>query len=119
MVTAEFAVALPAFVLVVVAALAGVALVTAQLRCVDAAAVAARMAARGDAAAVVRDTALAGAPGGARLTVLTGDSTVTAIVQASIAAPGVLGFLPGVAVHAQVVEAREPGPAGSPAAPLS
>jgi Flp pilus assembly protein TadG len=45
MVTAEFAVALPAFVLVVLAALCGVALVTAQLRCVDAAAVAARMAA--------------------------------------------------------------------------
>ena len=67
MVTAEFAVALPAFVLVVVAALYGVAVVTAQLRCADAAAVAARMAARGESPSTVRTTAFAAAPAGARL----------------------------------------------------
>jgi hypothetical protein len=110
MVTAEFAVALPAFIIVVVAALAAIAVVTAQLRCVDAAATAARMAARGDAVIGIRATALSGAPGGAQLSVLTGNDTVTAVVEATIALPGILlGFLPGIAVHSRVVEAREPG----------
>jgi Flp pilus assembly protein TadG len=112
MVTAEFAVALPAFVLVVVAAMCGVAVVTAQLRCADAAAVAARMAARGEDRTQVRAAALDGAPGSARLEVTMGERTVTAEVQARLAAPGLLSFLPAVTVESHVVEAREPaGPA--------
>ena len=110
MVTAEFAVALPAFVIVVVAALAGVAVVMAQLRCVDAAAIAARMAARGESPAQIRTTSLAGAPSGARLELGGSPDSVTATVQATVAPPGVLGFLPGITLHAHVVQAREPAP---------
>jgi hypothetical protein len=114
MVTAEFAVALPAFVLVVVAALCGVAVMTAQLRCADAADVAARMAARGDGASSVRATALSGAPGSAQLSLATTATLVTATVQARLSPPGLSRFLPSVVVRAHVVEAREPAaPAGS------
>jgi Flp pilus assembly protein TadG len=108
MVTAEFAVALPAFVLVVVAALSGVAVMTAQLRCEDAADVAARMAARGDTSALVRATALSGTPGSARLDVVTTATLVTATVSARISPLGLAHFLPGVTVRAKVVEALEP-----------
>jgi Flp pilus assembly protein TadG len=108
MVTAEFAVALPALVLVVLAALAGVAVMTAQLRCVDAADVAARMAARGDASALVRNTAMSGAPGGAQLQVVTTATFVTATVRAHLSPPGLARFLPSVTVQAHVVEALEP-----------
>lgn len=108
MVTAEFAVALPAFVLVVLAALSGVAVMTAQLRCVDAAAVAARMAARGDSSSLVQATALSGAPGSAQIDVVTTTSLVTATVRAQVSPLGLSWFLPGVIVEAKVVEAREP-----------
>jgi Flp pilus assembly protein TadG len=113
MVTAEFAVALPAFVIVVMAALAGVAVVMAQLRCVDAAAVAARMAARGDPPTQVRTTSLSGAPAGARLDLTGSSDFVTATVRATVSAPGVLGFLPGITLQAHVVQAREPAAPGS------
>jgi hypothetical protein len=108
MVTAEFAVALPAFVVVVMAAVCGVAVVTAQLRCADAAAVAARMAARGESAALVQSTALNGAPGDAQLVVSGTSQLVTATVRAELSVPVLSGLLPRVWVHAQVVEAREP-----------
>jgi Flp pilus assembly protein TadG len=108
MVTAEFAVALPAFVLVVAAALGGVATVTAQLRCTDAAATAARLAARGEATSLVRSTALAAAPGGSSLAVSSTATTVTATVRASISVPGLGRVLPAIAVRATAVAAREP-----------
>jgi Flp pilus assembly protein TadG len=108
MVTAEFAVALPAFVLVVMAALGGVAIVTAQLRCADAAATAARLAARGEALGAVRSTALGAAPGGSSLAVVTTASTVAATVQARVSVPGLDSLLPGVVVRAHAVAAREP-----------
>ena len=114
MVTAEFAVALPAFVLVVVAAIVAVAIVMAQLRCVDAAAIAARMAARGEPATQIRTTSLSGAPAGARLDLVNSSDSVTATVQAIVSPPGVLGFLPGITLRARVVEAREPAALGSP-----
>jgi Flp pilus assembly protein TadG len=108
MVTAEFAVALPAFVLVVIAALCGVAVVTSQLRCVDAADVAARMAARGDSTSLVRTTALSAAPGGAQLRISGTATTVTATVRAHLSLPGLSRLLPSVDLQAHVVEAREP-----------
>jgi Flp pilus assembly protein TadG len=108
MVTAEFAVALPAFVVVVVAALSGVAVMTAQLRCVDAADVAARMAARGEPTSLVTSTALTGAPGRAQIHVATTGTLVTATVQAHVSLLGLSYVLPGVDVHATVVEALEP-----------
>jgi Flp pilus assembly protein TadG len=113
MVTAEFAMALPAFVIVVVAAVAGVAVVTAQLRCADAAAAAARLAARGESAAVIRTTALAGAPSGSQVSIVTTGDTVTATVRARIEPPGPLSFLPGVTLQAHVVDAREPSATGT------
>jgi Flp pilus assembly protein TadG len=112
MVTAEFAVALPAFVIVLLGALTAVAVVTAQLRCADAAAVAARMAARGESATAVRTTALSAAPAGATVSVLTTTSTVTAVVRDRVAPAGILRFLPGVTVQARVVQASEPAPVG-------
>jgi hypothetical protein len=110
MVTAEFAVALPAFVLVVLAALSGVALMTAQLRCADAADVAARMAARGDSATVVRSVALADVPGGAGLSLTSTATLVTATVRARLSLPGLSKFIPGVVVHAHVTDALESAP---------
>jgi Flp pilus assembly protein TadG len=108
MVTAEFAVALPAFVVVVGAALFAVAVVMAQLRCVDAAAVAARMAARGDTSSQIEATSLPAAPGHAAIELTTTVDTVTATVRASVSPFGMLRFIPAVTVQAHVVEAREP-----------
>lgn len=113
MVTAEFAVALPAFILVLVAALFAVAVMIAQARCEDAAAAAARMAARGDPAAQVRAAALADAPGAAQLSTAVSADTVTATVRAEVAPLGPLHFLPAVRVQAHVVQPREGG-AGAP-----
>jgi hypothetical protein len=114
MVTAEFAVALPAFVLVVLAAVFAVAAVMAQLRCVDAAAIAARMAARGDAASAVRSASLASAPSRAQLEITGASDLVTATVRASVSPFAALRFLPAVTVQAHVVQAREPAdPSGA------
>lgn len=107
MATAEFAVALPAFVLVLVAAMFAVSAVLAQVRCEDAAAAAARMAARGDPAARVQSVLLPDAPSSARLSVSTSADYVTATVRASVTPLGALHFLPAVTVQATVVEPRE------------
>ncbi|HEX3908729.1 MAG TPA: TadE family type IV pilus minor pilin [Mycobacteriales bacterium] len=98
MVTAELAVALPALVLVLVAALYGVALITAQLRCVDAAAVGARLAARGETGQLARSTALDAAPAGAGLEISRSATVVTATVTVRVAPLGLSRLLPGVTV---------------------
>jgi Flp pilus assembly protein TadG len=108
MVTAEFAVALPAFMVVVVAAVAAVAAVTAQLRCVDAASVAARMAARGDDGVAIRLTALATAPRSAELQLARTAGVVRATVSARLTVPGLHVVLPGIDVSATSVDATEP-----------
>jgi Flp pilus assembly protein TadG len=108
MVTAEFAVALPAFVVVVLAAVCGVAVVTAQLRCADAAAVAARMAARGDRPALVQTVTAATAPRGAELSIAQSAGLVTVSVRARLRLPLLGSLLPAVNVGAHVVEPREP-----------
>src|SRR5205085_12627019 len=64
-VTAEFGVALPAFVLVLALGLGAVAAATAQLRCVDAARAGARAVARGETVAAAIAAARAAAAGGA------------------------------------------------------
>ena len=80
--TAEAAVALPALVLVLAAALSALDLGVSQVRCVDAATTAARLLARGEDPLNARQRALAGTPPGARMQVeRQGDSvrvTVTA-----------------------------------------
>ncbi|MFN2538118.1 MAG: TadE family type IV pilus minor pilin [Mycobacteriales bacterium] len=67
--TAEAAIALPALVVVLGLAVGAVVVVGGQLRCVDAARAAARVAARGDDDAAAARAALEVAPPGARVRV--------------------------------------------------
>ncbi len=71
-VTAEFAAALPAVVVVLVFAVAALGLVLDQIRCVDAARTAARAVARGDTTSVVVKAAEKAAPEGAKVTIRKG-----------------------------------------------
>jgi hypothetical protein len=64
MVTAELAVAIPAVVLVLALCLAGLLAGVDQIRCVDAARIGSRAAARGESVAATRDLALRAAPSG-------------------------------------------------------
>ncbi|HWC36130.1 MAG TPA: TadE family type IV pilus minor pilin [Mycobacteriales bacterium] len=107
MVTAEFAVALPSLVLVVAAAIGGVVAVTDEMRCTDAAATAARLAARGEPPSTVRAVALRGAPHGAALQLTSSASTVSATVVTHIGGPGWLGRLPFFTIRQRAVAARE------------
>jgi Kef-type K+ transport system membrane component KefB len=109
MVTAEFAVALPALAIVVTAAVCGVAVMTDQMRCADAAAIAARLAARGEPPAAVRAAALQAAPRGAELTITTTPATVIARVTVRLAPPGLLHRMAAVTTTERVVAARETG----------
>jgi hypothetical protein len=98
MVTAELAIAVPALLLVLSVCLGAVAVVTARVRCIDAAAVAARLAARGESSQTVQSQAHAivrratvtvrRAPGG----------FVDVDVREHVRLPVVGGFLPGVTV---------------------
>lgn len=107
--TAEFAVALPSLVFVVVAAVGGVLAVTDEMRCVDAASTAARLAARGEPVTAVRAAALRVAPHGARLQLTSTATTVTATVTVKVGGPGWFGRLPAIALTQRSVAAREPG----------
>ncbi len=69
MVTAELAVAVPAVVLVLALCLAAVRVAVDQVRCVDAARIAARAAARGDPIEQVTGLGRSAAPEGARVEV--------------------------------------------------
>ncbi|MFI6153997.1 TadE family type IV pilus minor pilin [Kitasatospora sp. NPDC051170] len=104
-VTAETAVALPALVLLAAMLVWGVLAAAAQIRCVDAARVGARAAARGEANAA--ELAAAAGPPGARVQVATAADTVRVEVEASCGAPGRLGGLLAVRVGASAVAARE------------
>ncbi|MER6397543.1 TadE family type IV pilus minor pilin [Kitasatospora sp. NPDC059973] len=104
-VTAETAVAMPALVLLAVMLIWGVLAAAAQIRCVDAARVGARAAARGevDAAAIAQ----AAAPPGAAVRVAVEADTVRVTVDAPSAAPGRLAGLLSVRLGAAAVAARE------------
>jgi len=108
-VTAETAVALPALFVVLAGALAVLTAVSAQLRCVDAARLAARAAARGDGDAAVAQQVGQGCPG-ARVTVRREGGIVTVRVALD------LGPLPGASgplrVTAQAAAAEEGLPHG-------
>lgn len=100
---------LPVLLVVLAAALGVLACVAAQLRCVDAARGAARAAARGDEAALVRSTGQTLAPPGAQVVVSTSGDTVEVIVSTQVRPFGqVLGLLPGVVVSGRAVAAAEP-----------
>jgi hypothetical protein len=109
-VTAEIAVALPALVVMVMAALSAVAVATAQLRCVDAAREAARAAARGDTLPVVRGIARHSAPPRAAVAVTTHGEQVSVTVSASVRL--LSGRGPAIAVEGRAVAAVEPGSTG-------
>lgn len=112
MATAEIAVALPALVVLVAAGMTAVSVLTAQLRCVDAAREAARAAARGEDAATVRSLAERSGPDGSAVRVTSGGQEVEVTVWAE--ADSVGGLLPAVRVQANAVALREPESVGEP-----
>lgn len=108
--TAETAVALPALVLLAAMLIWAVLAAAAQIRCVDAARVGARAAARGEAdpAALARSAA----PPGADVRVAVDADTVRVTVDAPCPAPGQLAALLSVRLGAAAVAAREDTLAG-------
>ena len=97
--TAYSAVVLPVLLVVLAAALWVLASVAAQVACVDAARVGARVAARGDDPQTIRQAALAVAPDGARVEVSTEGDEVTVRVSAAVRPFGpALQRLPATAV---------------------
>lgn len=82
MVTAETAVTIPAVLVVLAIALTGLAAGVDQVRCVEAARVAARALARGDPADRARALAAATAPPGARMVFSVDGRTATVTVSA-------------------------------------
>lgn len=102
-VTIEAAISLSVLVLVLAMCLSGIGCAIAQIRCVDAAREAVRLAARGEQGrAVEAVTRLA--PAGASVNLQINDTTVTATVVAR----GVGGLIPGVQVNATAMAAAEP-----------
>lgn len=93
MVSAELAVALPAVIFVLLMALAGLRVGVDQIRCTDAARVAARAAARGDPVPTVQQAGVRAAPPGSSVTVrMSGD-----LVQVTVTSPvrGPFGWIAG------------------------
>lgn len=107
-VTAETAVALPALVMVLAAALWAVTVVGAQLRCVDAARAGARAAARGEAPEAVRSAVLRAAPAGSRVAVELGPAVTRVDVSVPVRPPWTSGFA-SVEVTASATSATESG----------
>jgi hypothetical protein len=112
MVTAELAVALPSVVLVALLALSGVQVAMTQVRCLDAAGVAARLAARGEAADVVA-AAVSTTEGDAstHLSISREGDLVEASVGAQVRLLGIGRLLPALTVHetaASVAEGETP-----------
>lgn len=111
MATAELAVALPAVALVIVGGMTAVSMLTAQLRCVDAAREGARAAARGESQAFVRSVVSATGPDGAGFSLGGDDRTVTVTVSAESRAGGVL---PSIRVSSTAAALREPDAGDAP-----
>ena len=86
--------------------------VSAQLRCLDAAGVAARLAARGELTADVESVAHAAAPPDARLTLSRTGDVVSAAVAARVHPLGLGALLPAFSVEASAVAPMEPGQPG-------
>lgn len=103
-VTVEAAISIGALVAVLALVFGGIAAVTDQLRCTDAAREAARLAARGDRDGA-REAVAAIAPAGATLELLPDGDGLTAIVRA---AP-VGGLLPGLRIEGRAFAVTEPG----------
>lgn len=110
MVTAELAATIPALIFVLLIAVNAVMIGINQVRCVDAARVAARAAARGDSASAVQDVGVRAGPSGSRVAVAGGGVEVTVTVTAPV--PGPFGWLVGgkplQSVITTPVESSEP-----------
>jgi hypothetical protein len=109
MVTAELAVALPTVVVTLLAAVTALSAVTTQMRCTDAAATAARLAARGEAVPVAQSAAheVVGSP--AQVQVVTSGGSVTVVVRAVPGMPLLGRLLPLPGVSARYTTPLEPG----------
>ena len=107
MATAEFAVAIPALVATLVLAVAGVATGVDQVRCVDAARLAARAVARGDPPAVAAELAATAAPVGAAVAIGGSGEQVVVTVRSRRAVPG---WASGWSVSATAIAPRERSP---------
>lgn len=103
-VTAELAVGLPALLIFVLVAVGAVEATVQKVRCVDAARDSALAAARGQSGEAAGHAV---APPGARVTLRGDDRTVTATVAVLVHPLGLR--VPGLAVSASAVAAREPG----------
>ena len=90
-VTSEFALALPAVLVLLALALGAVRVVLTQVQCVDAARAGARVAARGEAPDVVRATAADLAPDGAGVSVTRSSGHVVVEVSSGARLVGPLG----------------------------
>lgn len=102
--TAEAAVTLPALVVVLSLAVGAIVTVNGQLRCVDAARAAARVAARGDPDAVAAAAGLEVAPSGARV----GVEHHGHVVQVTVAVTMRAGrWLPGIPLEAKATAESE------------
>ena len=113
MVTAEAAVALPVLVLVLAGAVAAVAVLGAQIRCVDAAREGVLAAARGEDAATVRSLVADLAPDGAGVRVDgPGRERVAVTVTAEVTPLGAVPWT--VQLSASAVARPEPGAAATP-----
>lgn len=110
MATAEFAVALPAVVIVLVIAMSGIMTVVAQARCADAARVAVRELARGESTSQVLAVARTVAPDGAHITTAASGEWVR--VDVSVGTPPLLRRLglPRTVSATSVTVAESPGP---------
>lgn len=106
MVTAEFAVAIPALLIVLVLALSAVTAAMDQLRCIDAARATARALARGDSTGEALELGRPLAPAAAEFTF--GGSAATVEVSVRGRAPAALGWLGSTATpQSSAVAARE------------
>ncbi|MDH6119269.1 TadE family type IV pilus minor pilin [Kitasatospora sp. GAS204B] len=103
--TAETAVLLPTLVVLTSVLVWGVLTAAAQLRCIDAAQVGARTAARGGRDAVAR--AQAAAPRGATVEVAEIGDTVQVLVEAQCLGPGRLASALSMTVSARAEAVRE------------
>jgi len=106
MATAEFAVAVPAVILVLALCLTGVSVGIDQVRCVDAARTGARALARGDEAAAVRAITARAGPRGAAVTLAGHGDEVVVTVSAERALPGT-GPWGTLTIHASATAQRE------------
>lgn len=110
MATAELVVVLPAIVLALLTGVGAVSAMTVRMRCADAAAVAARLAARGETTADVVAAARRVAAPDAVVHLDTTASLVRVTVTTTAHVLPVGSVLPGFPVSGSFEQAREPGP---------